>query len=349
MTCPRITDRAVIRPMTDLLRAARSRQLARLPDDQKPPAPRAALAMAKSKAYQAAADAPATLRAYAADLAHFKAWCEAHDFQPMPASPETVGAYLAAAGLGYALPTLRRRVAAIARAHRIAKHPLDTSHPAIRETLRGIARTHGEPARRSAALTTAEIRRLVEVCGDDLAGLRDRALLLIGFAGALRRSELVGLDVAHVRPTPTGLRLLIPRSKTDAAGEGAEIGITRGTQEDTCPVRALRAWLRAAEIGDGPVFRRVTQWGTVGRKRLHPDAVRQILARRAAAAGIRGTLLEPVTPHGMRAGFVTTAYRNGVPDEEIMGHTRHRSLTTMRSYVRRAKLGNASPSGKLDL
>ena len=114
-------------------------------------------------------------------------------------------------------------------------------------------------------------------------------------------------------------------------------------------MRALRAWLGAAEIGDGPVFRRVTQWGTVGKKRLHPDAVRQILGRRAAAAGITGSLLEPVTPHGMRAGFVTTAYRNGVPDEEIIGHTRHRSLTTMRSYVRRAKLGSASPSGKLDL
>ena len=335
--------------MIDPVRAARARQLVRLPDGEKPPAPRAALAIAKSKAYQTAADAPATLRAYAADLAHFVAWCEAHGFQPMLASPETVGAYLAAAGLGYALPTLRRRVAAIARAHRIAKQPLDTRHPAIRETLRGIARTHGEPARRSAALTTEEIRRLVEVCGDDLAGLRDRALLLIGFAGALRRSELVGLDVAQVRPTAAGLRLMIPRSKTDAAGEGAEVGIVRGTREDTCPVRALRAWLRAAKIVDGPVFRRITQWGAVGTNRLHPDAVRQILVRRAAAAGIKGTRLEPVTPHGMRAGFVTTAYRNGVPDEEIMGHTRHRSLTTMRSYVRRAKLGTSSPSGKLDL
>jgi integrase len=305
--------------------------------------------MAKSKAYQAAADAPATLRAYATDLAHFRAWCEAHGFQPMPATPETVGAYLAAAGLGYALPTLRRRVAAIARAHRIARQPLDTRHPAIRETLRGIGRKHGEPARRSTALTTPDIRRLVEVCGDDLAGLRDRALFLVAFAGALRRSELVGLDAAHIRQTPAGLRLMIARSKTDAAGEGAEIGISRGSQADTCPVQALRAWLRAAEITDGPIFRRVTHWGTVGTRRLHPDAVRQILIRRAAAAGIKGTLLEPVTPHGMRAGFITTAYRNGVPDEEIMGHTRHRSLTTMRSYVRRAKLATASPSGKLDL
>ena len=335
--------------MTDPVRAARARQLQRLSDDERPPAPRAALALARSKAYQAAADAPATLRAYTADLANFKAWCEAHGFEPMPATPETVGAYLAAAGLGYALPTLRRRVAAIARAHRLAKQPLDTRHPAIRETLRGIARTHGEPARRSAALTTDEIRRLVAVCGDDLAGLRDRALLLIGFAGALRRSELVGLDIEQIRSTSAGLRLMILRSKTDAAGEGAEIGIARGSQAETCPVRALRAWLRAAGITAGPVFRRVTQWGTVGSKRLHPDAVRQILLRRAAAAGIRGTLLEPVTPHGMRAGFVTTAYRNGVSDEEIMGHTRHRSLTTMRSYVRRTKLGSDSPSSKLDL
>jgi len=198
------------RSMPDTLRAARCRQLVRLPERQKPHPPRAALAMAKSKAYRAAADAPASVRASAADLAHFKAWCEAHDFQPMPASPKTVGAYLAAAGLGYALPTLRRRVAAIAMAHRTVRHSLDALRPTIRETLRGIARTHVEPSGRSAALTTPEIRRLVEVCGDDLAGLRDRALLLIGFAGALRRSELVGLDAAHVRPTPAGLRLMTP-------------------------------------------------------------------------------------------------------------------------------------------
>ena len=330
-------------------RAARSRQLARLGDGQKPPAPRAALALAKSKAYQSAADAPATLRAYKADLANFKAWCEAHGFQPMPAAPETVGAYLAAAGLGYALPTLRRRVAAIARAHRIAKQPLDTRHPAIRETLRGIARTHGEPARRSAALTTEEVKRLIATCGPDLAGLRDRALLLLGFAGALRRSELVGLDVEHVSPAPLGLRLLITRSKTDKAGEGAEIGIVHGQAAETCPVAALKIWLAAAAIEAGPLFRKVTRSGSVVTTRLHPDAVRQILRKRAAMAGIKGTLLEPVTPHGLRAGFVTTAYRNGVPDEEIMGHTRHRSLTTMRSYVRRAKLGTASPAGKLGL
>jgi integrase len=104
-----------------------------------------------------------------------------------------------------------------------------------------------------------------------------------------------------------------------------------------------------AEVTAGPLFRKVNRGGAVESARLSADGVRQILLKRAAAAGLKGTLAEPVSPHGLRAGFVTTAYRNGVPDEEIMGHTRHRSLTTMRSYVRRAKLSQASPAGKLGL
>src|SRR5271154_2974350 len=155
--------------MADSFASARKRQIARL-DGAKPPTARAAIALAKSQAYQDGADAPATLRAYAADLANYKAWCERHGFEPMPATPEVVGAYLAAAGEGYALPTLRRRVAAIARACGVAGHPLDTKHPAIRETLRGIARKHGAPARRSAAITTTEIRKLSRACGTDIAG-----------------------------------------------------------------------------------------------------------------------------------------------------------------------------------
>ena len=334
--------------MTSPFAEARKRQIARLAG-AKPPTARAAIALAKSQAYQDAADAPATLRAYATDLANYKAWCERHGFEPMPATPEIVGAYLAAAGEGYALPTLRRRVAAIARACGVAGHPLDTKHPAIRETLRGIARKHGAPARRSAALTTAEIKKLSRACGTDLAGARDRALFLVGFAAALRRSELVALDMEHVTWTDEGMKLLIERSKTDAEGEGAEVAVPRGHSPETCPVTALQQWLTAAGISAGPLFRKVNRGGAVETARLVPDAVRQILGKRAAKAGLKGTLAEPVSPHGLRAGFVTTAYGNGVPDEEIMGHTRHRSLTTMRSYVRRAKLSRNSPAGKLGL
>jgi integrase len=327
---------------------ARKRQLARL-DGAKPPTARAAMALAKSRAYQDAADAAATLRAYASDLANYKSWCERHGFEPMPAAPETVGAYLAAAGEGYAC----RRCGAVLRRLRVpaallAIHSTPSIPPSAKRCAASHAK-HGAPARRAAALTTAEIRKLSRACGTNLAGARDRALFLVGFAGALRRSELVALDVEHVTWTRNGMKLLIERSKTDAEGQGAGIAIPRGQSQETCPVTALQQWLTGAEIATGPVFRKVSRGGVVGASRLVPDAVRQILLKRAARAGLKSTLVEPVSPHGLRAGFVTTAYRNGVPDEEIMGHTRHRSLTTMRSYVRRAKLSRESPAGKLGL
>ncbi len=159
----------------------------------------------------------------------------------------------------------------------------------------------------------------------------------------------LGLDVGHVTWTDEGLTLLLERSKTDKDGKGAEIAIPHGRSDETCPVAALKAWLGQAEITAGPLFRKVNRGGVVETTRLSTDAVRQILLGRAAKAGVKGTLAEPVSPHGLRAGFVTTAYRNGVPDEEIMGHTRHRSLTTMRGYIRRSKLGHASPAGKVGL
>jgi integrase len=315
----------------------------------KPPPARAAMALARSQAYQDAADAPSTLRAYASDLKNFEAWCARHGMTALPATPEVVGAYLAAAGEGYAMQTLRRRVAAIARASGVTGHPLDTKHPAIRETLRGIGRTHGSRGRRSAALTTAELKKLSQVCEPGPAGDRDRSLLLVAFAGALRRSELVALDVERLTWSDDGVKLLLEKSKTDKEGEGAEIMIVFGRFEATCPVRALRRWLNSAAITSGPVFRKVNKAGRIEGRRLSDDAVRQILLRRAALAGVKGSLAEPISPHGLRAGFVTTAYRNGVSDEEIMGHTRHRSLTTMRSYVRRAKLSDTAPAGKLGL
>ena len=214
---------------------------------------------------------------------------------------------------------------------------------------RQIARLDGArppTARKAIALAKS---KAYQDCGTGLAGARDRALFLLGFAGAMRRSELIGLNVEHVTWTEDGMKLLIERSKTDKQGEGAEIAIPRGKAEETCPVAALKDWLALAEITVGPLFRKVNRGGAVESARLSADGVRQILLKRAAAAGLKGTLAEPVSPHGLRAGFVTTAYRNGVPDKEIMGHTRHRSLTTMRTYVRRAKLSQASPAGKLGL
>ena len=242
--------------MSSPVSEARKRQLARL-GGAKPPTPRAAMALAKSQAYQDAADAPATLRAYATDLANYRAWCERHGFDPMPATPEIVGAYLAAAGEGYALPTLRRRVAAIARACGVDGHPLDTKHPSIRETLRGIARR--KHWRTSPPISGADHGRSQENWSRSLRHrpswcMRDRALVLVGFAGAMRRSELVALDVEHRhldgRRHETPHRAFLKDRRRRRRRRDRHPAWT--SRPETCPVTALlQQWLT-----DSRYFRR---------------------------------------------------------------------------------------------
>lgn len=314
-----------------------------------PLAVKAALARANALTYRDVATAPATRQAYASDVRAFEAWCAQHELIALPAVPEIVGAYLAAAGEGYAISTLHRRVAAIAHASAVAGHPLNTRAPAIRETLRGIGRLHGLHRRRAAALGTAELQALTSVCEATMAGDRDRALLLLGFAGALRRSELVGLDVDHLAWRRDGVALRLPPARNDPMGERAEVVIVYGRYSGTCPVRALKCWLEAASITGGPVFRKVTRADTVGPRRLGAPAVREILLKRASQAGLEGTQAESISSHGLRAGFVTTAYDAGVPDEVIMGQTRHRDIATVRKYIRRAGISGSAVSGKLGL
>jgi integrase len=180
-------------------------------------------------------------------------------------------------------------------------------------------------------------------------GRRDRALLLFGFAGALRRSELVSLRVEDVAIVAGGLRLRIRRGKADQAGQGAEIGLPRGRHVETCPVRAFEAWQAVARRKAGPLFRKISTGDGIGEAALHPDAVRRILAHRVAMAGISVTGFERLSAHALRVGFITEAYDKGVRDEDIMRHTRHRDLRTMRGYVQRAGLVSDSPAGRLDL
>jgi integrase len=324
------------------------------------PTPLGEAALNAAAAYARRSLAPATRRAYQADWREFVAWCAEAGLPPLPAAPATVAAHLAAMAKTHARASLRRRLAAIGQMQRLQGHEWESAHPAIRATLRGLLRQHGAPARRAAALGTAELRRLVAACSAPaygpkaatakLAGLRDRALLLLGYAAALRRAELAAVTWENLVFTAEGgLRLLVPRAKGDPEGEGAWIGIPRGERPETCPVRALAAWRDASGRADGPVFRKVDCWGQLGQDALHPDAVRQILSKRAAAAGIRVPAAERLSPHGLRAGFVTQAYAAGARDEQIMAHTRHRDLKTMRGYVRRAKLELDSPAKLLGL
>ena len=307
------------------------------------------MALAAAQALARKAAAPATLRAYKADWTHYAAWCAMAGFVPVPAAPATVGAYLASLAESHAPTTVRRRLSAIGKMHRFNDLPWNAGHRDIQGPLQGLLREHGRPVRKAAALTLAMLRQLVATCDVSARGRRDRALLLIGFAGALRRSELVALRVEDVVLGPGGLRLRIRRGKTDAAGQGAEIGLPRGRHAETCPVRAFDAWQAVAMRKAGPLFRRVSTAGTIAGTALHPDAVRRILAHRAGLAGLDVNGFERLSAHALRVGFITAAYDGGVRDEDIMRHTRHRDLRTMRGYVQRAGLVTESPAGKIDL
>ena len=223
-----------------------------------------------------------------------------------------------------------------------------------------MGRRHGKPVRPAAALTSAEVKQLLATCPDDLAGLRDRALFLVGLAGALRRSELVAIDHAHLRFAADGVVIHIPRSKGDQEGKGANVTLPRMRGEDsgaacgtgavrgTCPVRALERWLARAKIRRGAVFRGVAAGGRLG-ERLSTDGVRHILLSRAKLAKLTVHASERLSPHGLRAGFITEAYLAAAPDEQVMAHTRYADLSTMRGYRRRARITADNPARLLDL
>jgi integrase len=311
------------------------------------PAGVAALEAARALARQAAA--PATLRAYRADWTHYAAWCAAKAFTPVPADPATVGAYLTSLAESHAPTTIRRRLAAIGKAHRFNDLPWNPGHRDIQEPLQALLRLHGRPVEKAAALSLAMLRQLVATCDRTARGRRDRALLLIGFAAALRRSELVALQVEDVARVGGGLRLRIARGKTDQAGQGAEIGLPRGKHAETCPVLAFEAWQEVAKRRAGPLFRRISTGGGIADTALHPDAVRRILNYRIRLAGLSVDGFDRLSAHALRVGFISEAYSKGVRDEDIMRHTRHRDLRTMRGYVQRAGLVSESPAGMIDL
>jgi integrase len=284
-----------------------------------------------------AAKAENTRRAYAADWADFCRWAAIRGASPLPCPPGLLCGYLAAlAETGLRASTITRRAAAIAHRHRVVGLDSPTANPSVREVLRGIRHTRGTASQSKTPATADLIARLLAACPDTLIGTRDRALIAFGFAGAFRRSELLTLEVADLSELPDGLRVVIRRSKTDPEAAGQEIAIPRGSR--LCPVETLQAWLTAADIGDGPLFRSVGKGGTVGPSPLGADGFVRALKRRAEAAG-----LDPagVAGHSLRAGFLTSAAEAGADALKMAEVSRHKSLDTLRRYVRRANLFKA--------
>ncbi|KQT90362.1 hypothetical protein ASG59_00730 [Methylobacterium sp. Leaf466] len=263
----------------------------------------------------------------------------------LPAAPATVGLYLAAHETRLSVATLTRRLSAIAVAHRMAGFLMDTRHSAIADVMRGLRNRHGSAQRHAEALTIPRLKQVLNQIGDKLGDRRDRALLLVGMAAALRRSELVALDVADITVQPEGLRIVIRRSKTDQGGEGAVLPVNR-TGRATCPAAAYEAWLAAAGISEGAVFRGVDRHGRLG-GRLSGQAVALIVQRRASTAGLDAPA--SYAGHSLRAGFATSAAQAGMGEIKIARQTRHASLTTLRRYVRDGVLFSENLTAEIGL
>jgi integrase len=216
----------------------------------------------------------------------------------------------------------------------------------VSEVWKGIKRTKGIAQHGKKPLLTPDLRRMIAALPQDLRGLRDRAMLLAGFAGGFRRSELAALRVENVETTPDGLIVRLGRSKTDQEGQGRPVALPYGSDQETCPVRALRAWLEQAGITSGPLFRALDRFGVVSDKALHPDSVGYLVKRAAGRAGFETA---EYAGHSLRAGLATQAAMNGASELAIMKQTGHRSLATVRKYIREGSLFRDNAATKLGL
>ena len=278
----------------------------------------------------------ATERAYRSDWTDFSGWCERAGLSPLPAAPATVGAYLSARTGELKVATLHRRLAAITAAHRMAGLGLDGGHPAIARVLAGIRRAYGTRQQAKTAILTEDLRRVVRALPTTLAGIRDKAVLLVGFAGAFRRSELAALDLGDISLANAGLTITIRRSKTDQEGAGRQVGIPRARKTSvTCPVAALESWLneRTELTNSDALFLGVFHGRPTDR--LSGKAIARIVKRAVTRVGFDPSKF---AGHSLRSGFATSAARGGADLAFIMQQTGHKSADVARRYVQAGSL-----------
>ncbi len=287
--------------------------------------------------YLDAALADNTLRAYRADIKHFIAWGGV-----IPDTPEQVALYVAHHATSLASSTLSRRLVAIARAHAEQGFVSPTDSELVRATLRGVRRSRGSAIHQAAPLQKTQILKMVRGL-QGLRGLRDTALLLIGFASALRRSELVSLNVDDIQFTKDGTIIRLRRCKTDQEGRGRDIAIptVRGRH---CPSQSLQAWLAASGITTGAVFRRVNRYDQLLPQRLSPQSVALIIKERAEHVGLDPRLF---SGHSLRAGFVTNAAKGGASSANIRVQTGHKSDGMVQRYIRNGQIFTDNPNSKI--
>jgi len=293
--------------------------------------------LARARELASRSKAMETLRSYRTSWEQWCGFCELMGYEPLGGDAMAVGMFLAHLSLTKSLATARTRLAAVTAAHRIAGVALDTKAGPIANVLEGFKREQGvKPLKQATPLLADVLKRVLGIYVKETpAHRRDKAILLIGFASALRRSEIVALDVADIESAPQGVLLHLARSKTDQQGKGELIAIHRGTNSEFCAVAALERWIETRGREPGPLFPRLHRGGRVTRKRLRPQAVSLVVKRAVEASGLNpGTF----SGHSLRAGLATSAALAGADLKDIMAQTRHRSHDIALRYIRRAEV-----------
>ena len=298
--------------------------------------------------FAAHADSENTQRAYAADWMHFLSWTSKRKKLALPALPEDVAQYVrfCAQKLKLEVSTVTRRLSSIAEAHKRNGYESPCAEWIVKNTMRRLRRELGRPAKGKDPILVKDLREMVAKCPPTLAGLRDRAVLLIGFAGAFRRSELVAVNVDDITASDEGIVILIRSGKTDQKREGRKVAIPVGKDPLTCPVRALAEWLDGARISTGPVFRGMTKFGRARTTRMSDRVVAELVKTYCRKIGKR---VGSFSGHSLRAGFATSAAIAGASERSIQKQTGHASVLVLRRYIREAEMFRDNALGKLDL
>ena len=301
--------------------------------------------------YAAADRSPATRRVYGSSWRSFCSWCASVGHAPLPAEAATVALYLTArARQSTAVATLALHLSAIAAFHQAAGLP-PPAHPDLDRVWAGIKRTHGRPPKKKRALLVEDLRRALAKLPDTLSGKRDRAILLVGFAGALRRSELAnltmpGAEAGRIRAefVGQGLEIHLERSKGDQEGRGAVVAIPFGKR--ICAVAALQAWISAAGITAGPIFRGIDRHGHVGATAISDRAIADVVKAACERIG-----LDPAAfaGHSLRSGLITSANDKGAAPEELQAHARHSKFDTTAGYIQAGNRFKRNAAGKVGL
>lgn len=290
----------------------------------------------EAKRYAEHSKSENTKIAYKSDWRQFTLFCGKHGLVVVPTEPQTLVMYIShMAARDKKVSTIERALVAISQHHQLKGYESPTKNAVVREVIKGLRRKHGTAQKQVAPVDVSRLKKMVDALPGNMIAVRDKCLLLIGFSAALRRSEIVGINIQDIQQVPEGLVLRLSKSKTDQEGAGRRLGIPFASNEKYCPVRSYKQWTKVAGINNGPVFRGIDRHGNVSSKRLTGRAVANIIKRTATLAGMDATMF---SGHSLRAGLITSAAKANVPERVLMATSRHTSQTMLRKYVREANI-----------